>query len=64
MLGCLKKDPCPTHRGNFCRLGRGGNCLKNVLNFYGMSGEREGDIVNFLRGGYGSFLEQTIPEFQ
>ena len=32
-----------------------GNCLKNVLNFYRMSGEGEGGIVNFLRGGMDLF---------
>ena len=55
-----KKDPFPTHRGNFRRPGRGeGNHLKNVLNSYRMSREGEGGIVNFLRGGggSGSFLE-------
>ena len=61
-LGRSKKDPYPTHRGNFRRLERGGgrDCLKNVLNFYRMSREGEGGIANFLRGGYGSFLEQPI----
>ena len=41
-----KKDPYPTHRGNFCRPGRGeGNCLKNVLNLYRMSEEGEGVLL-------------------
>ena len=48
-MGCSKKDPFPTHRGNFHRPKRvEGNHLK-VLNLYRMSGE--GGIVNFPRGG-------------
>ena len=38
-------------------LPREGNWLKNVLNLYRMSPEGKGGIVNFLHGGYGSFLE-------
>ena len=51
-MGRSKKDPFPTHRGNFRLPGRGeGNHLKNVLNLDRMSGEGEGGIVNFLHGG-------------
>ena len=61
LMGHSKKDPYPTHRGNFHRPKREvGNCLKNVFdeNLYRMSREGEGGIVYFLRGGrYGSFLE-------
>ena len=32
-----------------------GNCLKNVLNFYRLSGEGQRGIVNFLRGGIDLF---------
>ena len=49
-----KKDPYPTHRGNF---GEGeGNCLKNVLN----PERREGGIVHSLRGGMDLFWNDPI----
>ena len=35
--------------------GGGRDCLKNVLNLYRMSGEGEGGIANFLRGGMDLF---------
>ena len=40
-LGHSRKDPYPTHRGNFRHpeIGGGGDCLKNILNLYKMSGE-------------------------
>ena len=40
------------------QMGGGGDCLKNVFNLYRMSGEGEGIIVNFLRGGGTSFSSQ------
>ena len=60
-MGCSKKDPYLTHRGNFRRPERGGgrDCLKNVLNLYRMSGEGEGGIANFLRGGVWIFSGTT-----
>ena len=60
-MGHSRKDPFPTHRGNFRRPGGGGNRLKNVLNLYRMSGEGEGVLlissVGGGGGGGGSFLE-------
>ena len=56
-MGCSKKDPYPTQRGNFRHPGRR-NYLKNVLNLYRMSGEGEGALLISSVGGYGSFLER------
>ena len=51
-MGRSKKDPYPTHPPS----GEGGrDCLKNALNLYRMSGEGEGGIANFLRGGMDLF---------
>ena len=55
-MGHSRKDPEPTHTGNFCPSKREGNHLKNVLNFYTMS-ERGKGYCQFLEKG-GSFLEQ------
>ena len=43
-MGRSKKDPYPTHRGNFCRPERG---VGIVLNLYRMSGEGEGWYCQF-----------------
>ena len=41
----------PTEEISAVRRGGGRDCVKNVLNLYRMSGEGEGGIANFLRGG-------------
>ena len=51
-LGRSKKDPNPTHRGNFRRpRGRELNGLKNVLNLYRMSEEGDGVLLISSVGG-------------
>lgn len=48
-LGLSKKIHNPPTEGIFA-IQKGGDCLKNVLNFYRVSGEGKEGIVNFLWG--------------
>ena len=58
-MGCSKKDPYPTQRGNFCHPGRR-NYLKNVLNLYRMSGEGEGALLTSSIGGMDLFWNDPM----
>ena len=70
MIGSAQKvglSVIPHPQRKFPPSGEGeGNCFKNVLNLNKMSREGKEGIVNFLCGGYGSFLElpNTVCQLQ
>ena len=64
-MGCSKKDPYPTHRGNFRRPESGGrDCLKTVLSLSRMSREGGGGVllISSVGGGGGGGVIDLLLE--
>ena len=61
LLGCSKKEPYPTHRGNFScpeRESQRGESYEECLKF--VQDVHKGGIVNFLHGGIDIFLNNPF----